>query len=62
MSAEYNVLKTTGVTGEQTPSVIGKGEPISHPVNCRTECPYGRARAFCFPCMAKILADQKKRG
>ena len=31
-------------------SVLGKKEPVSHPVNCKEECPYGYDRPFCFPC------------
>ena len=57
MSASYNIMKTTGVTGMDTGSVIGKKEPIKHPVNCKTECPYGYDRAYCFPCYAKIMAE-----
>lgn len=25
-------------------SVLGKKEPVSHPVNCKEECPYGYDR------------------
>lgn len=49
MSREYNVAKT--MTSNYS-SVIGKKEPLPHPQNCKTECPYGYGRAFCFPCMA----------
>ena len=34
-------------------------EPIAHPQNCMAECPYGRGRAFCYPCMKKILCERK---
>ena len=54
MSREYNVMQT--MTNNYS-SVIGKKEPLAHPQNCRTECPYGYGRSFCFPCMAKIMAD-----
>ncbi len=57
MSAEYNKLKTMGVTGSYYTSVIGKKEPLPHPCNCKTECPYGYGKAFCFPCMAKIMSE-----
>jgi len=40
-------------------SVIGQKEPLAHPKNCKHECPYGYGRAFCWPCMAKILADHR---
>ena len=41
-------------------SPVGQNEPAAHPKNCRTECPYGKNRAFCFPCMKKILSESKK--
>ena len=47
MSAQYNEMKTTGVTGAKYSSVIGKKEPLAHPCNCKTECPYGFGRAYC---------------
>ena len=40
-------------------SAIGNDGPTAHPLNCRNECPYGRDRAFCFPCYAKILAERR---
>lgn len=55
MSREYNVMQT--MTNNYS-SVIGKKEPLAHPQNCRTECPYGYGRSFCFPCMAKIMAEK----
>jgi len=54
MSREYNVMQT--MTNNYS-SVIGKKEPLAHPQNCRTECPYGYGRSFCFPCMAKIMTE-----
>ena len=57
MSAQYNALKTTGVTGEFDSSAIGRKEPLAHPQNCATECPHGYGRAFCFPCIAKIVSE-----
>lgn len=60
MSAQYNILRTTGVTGSKYSSVIGKKEPLAHPCNCRSECPYGFGRAYCFPCYAKIVAEQRE--
>jgi len=33
--------------------------PVAHPVNCKCECPYGRGRSFCWPCMNKLLFDRK---
>ena len=29
------------------------------PHNCKTPCVYGKARPFCFPCMAKILSESR---
>ena len=61
MSREYNVKQVS--TGQIVATgVASVGSQIAHPQNCKTECPYGRNRAFCFPCMAKILSEQKKRG
>ena len=57
MSAEFNKAKTTGVTGSYNGSVIGRKEPLPHPVNCQNECPYGYGRAFCFPCYKKIMSE-----
>ena len=27
------------------------------PQNCKTPCPYGVGKAFCFPCMGKIMDE-----
>jgi hypothetical protein len=63
MSTEFNVIKTTGVTGVSYASVMGRGEPVAQPQNCNEPgCPYGYGRAFCFPCYAKILEGSRKRG
>ena len=45
--------------GNSGGTVIGRAEPIAHPQNCKQECPYGYNRPFCFPCMKKIVAEQK---
>lgn len=29
------------------------------PYNCKNPCVYGKTRPFCFPCMAKILAETR---
>ncbi|MBQ9301806.1 hypothetical protein [Butyrivibrio sp.] len=29
------------------------------PQNCKTPCPYGNGRTFCFPCMAKIMEEHR---
>ena len=54
MSRKYNVERTRENTFS---SVMGHKEPVAHPQNCRTECPYGHGRSFCFPCMAKIMTE-----
>lgn len=59
MSREFNVQRTTGVTGDSYSSVIGKKPPLNHPANCKEECPYGYDRAYCFPCMKKIVEEHK---
>ena len=51
MSREFNVGRTMT---QNYSSVIGKPEPVAHPLNCNAECPYGKGRSFCFPCMAKM--------
>ena len=57
MSREYNIRQT--MISNSTTSIIGKKEPLPHPKNCKTECPYGYGKAFCFPCMAKIMAETR---
>lgn len=54
MSRELN---TNGTMSQNFSSAIGKKEPLVHPQNCKKECPYGHGRAFCFPCMAKIMGE-----
>ncbi len=54
------LIKATAFTRPYT-SAIGQKEPVSHPENCRHECPYGYDRSFCFPCYAKIMAGNKER-
>lgn len=47
-------------------SRYGKGDSLENseskevmPLNCKTPCPYGRTKPFCFPCMKKILDESK---
>ena len=61
MSANYNVTRTTGVTGQYCGSAVGAKEPIAHPVNCDHECPYGYGRSFCFPCYKNIIEDHRQK-
>lgn len=56
MSRAYNIRR---VMTQNYSSVIGQKEPLAHPQNCKTECPYGYGRAYCFPCMAKIMAEHR---
>lgn len=56
MSAHYNVL---GAVGSSSTPVVGRPEPIAHPQNCKTECPYGYNKAFCFPCYAIIMKEHR---
>ncbi len=30
------------------------------PQNCKTPCPYGTGRTFCFPCMGKIMDEHRE--
>ena len=30
------------------------------PHNCKTPCPYGVGKTFCFPCMGKIMDEHNK--
>lgn len=56
---EYEILKVMGVIQKRpATSIMGKKEPVAHPCNCKTECPYGYGRSFCFPCMAKIMSER----
>ncbi len=59
MSLDLSMMKTNGVTGEEASSAIGRREPLAHPCNCNNECPYGYNRAFCFPCMKKIVEEYR---
>ena len=37
--------------------ILGGRIPTPQPLNCKNHCPYGYGRAFCFPCMKKILGQ-----
>ena len=59
---EYEILKVMGVIQKRpATSIMGKKEPVAHPCNCKTECPYGYGRSFCFPCMAKIMNEHRAK-
>ncbi len=45
--------------GNSYTSVLGKPIPNAHPSNCKHECPYGKDRAFCFPCYVKIMNEHR---
>lgn len=54
MSVQYDVVyETKGVPSR----IIGGRIPVPQPENCKTHCPYGYGKAFCFPCMKKILGQ-----
>lgn len=57
----FNKKINEGVTDRPYVAIVGRPEPVAHPLNCKNECPYGRGRSFCFPCMAKILADSRTK-
>lgn len=59
MSDRYGWEVPISTKGVPIRSAINAKEPIAHPKNCRTECPYGYDRAFCFPCMAKIMNEHR---
>ena len=56
---DYDVYVHSELVMESVPEPVDRKSLISHPVNCKSECPYGRDRAFCFPCMKKILEEHK---
>lgn len=60
MQGAYIVKNTTVVYGVRHEPITGKA-PISHPKNCREECPYGYDRAFCFPCYKKLMEGMPKK-
>ncbi len=40
-------------------SALDVRPPLAHPKNCRSECPYGHNRSFCFPCYKKIMEERR---
>lgn len=65
MSIEYKspkvIMEPRGKGAPRFSPNIGAKEPLAHPCNCKHECPYGYNKAFCFPCMAKIMADHREK-
>ena len=59
MSDRYGWEVPVSTKGVPIRSAIGAKEPVAHPKNCRTECPYGYDKAFCFPCMAKLMREYR---
>jgi len=51
------VDRRTGKTKNHGSSAAGHRESLAHPKNCKCECPYGYGRAFCWPCMNKIVSE-----
>ena len=42
-------------------SATDNKSPVEYPRNCSdVGCPYGRDRAFCFPCYARILDEHRE--
>ena len=39
----------------------GAKPPVSHPQNCKEECPYGYDKAFCFPCYKKLMEEMRSK-
>ena len=58
MSDRYGYDVPISTKGVAIKSAINAKIPNAHPCNCKHECPYGKDRAFCFPCMKKIMAAQ----
>jgi len=60
MSNVREILKCMGVV-ENYPATSGirPDQPVAHPKNCKTECPYGKGKAFCFPCMNQIMREHR---
>ena len=52
-----NAIKNRTIPVISVPSPMGRGEGTAHPKNCRHECPYGKGKAYCFPCMKKIMGE-----
>ncbi|MCR5117987.1 MAG: hypothetical protein K6B44_00015 [Lachnospiraceae bacterium] len=50
-----------GVYEENTVCMVGRPAPVSHPHNCRNECPYGHDRSMCFPCYKKIMEERRAK-
>lgn len=52
------------ITAKEMTQIPAKAkEQASQPCNCRSVCPYGKGRDFCFPCYGKIMNEyRKKRG
>ena len=50
----------TRVIRSEQKSCVGQKEPVAHPCNCRSECPYGYGRAYCYPCLALILRSYRR--
>ena len=56
-----NIINNNLVPSPSSNSSVSPYGPAPHPVNCKTECPYGRGRAFCFPCYAKLMNRQREQ-
>ncbi len=59
MSDKYGYDVPIPQKGIPVRSAIGAKIPNAHPCNCDHECCYGKDRAFCFPCMKKIVEEHR---
>ncbi len=59
MSDRYGWEVPISTKGVAIKSAINAKIPNAHPCNCKHECPYGKDKAFCFPCMKKIMEEHR---
>ena len=57
MSLAHNVTVATEGCEEYHDIPSQRKGIVNHPENCKHECPYGFDRAFCWPCMKKIMEE-----
>ena len=56
---EREGITMSGVYYEESKN--GNKPPVSHPHNCRSECPYGHDKSFCFPCYKKLMEEMQRK-
>ena len=57
----YEYMRALQIEDWDDPDLVIHRERAPHPCNCKTECPYGYGKAFCFPCMAKIMQEHNAK-